>query len=174
MTTAESGYQRVAMACMLAGAIVATPTVARGQSIDLTGQWAARVHEDAVYRGAGGLLGDYTGLPINAAARQMAESWDADVLSQPERMTQAWPAVYSMRGEGPNLRISEVRDPGSEQLICSSTPRSRRSRSRVSPSAVFSGTRGRWRKSDTAGSGARCRPRCSAASSRPTGCCMRT
>lgn len=85
--------------------------------IDLTGEWAARVHEDAIYRGAGGFLGDYEGLPINAASRQMAESWDPSVLSQPERATQAWPAVYAMRGEGPNIRISEIRDPATEQLI---------------------------------------------------------
>src|ERR1051325_9447073 len=117
MTIRRAGYRRAFSACVLAGTVVATAAFARGQSIDLTGQWAARVHEDAVSEGAGGLLGDYTGLPINAAARQMAESWDADVLSQPERMTQAWPAVYSMRGEGPNIRISEVRDPVSEQLI---------------------------------------------------------
>jgi hypothetical protein len=87
------------------------------QAIDLAGEWAARVHEDAVYRGAGGFLGDYEGLPINAASRQMAESWDADILSQPERMTQAHAVVYAMRGEGPNIRISEVRDPATEQLI---------------------------------------------------------
>jgi hypothetical protein len=85
--------------------------------LDLTGEWAAQVHEDAVYRGAGGFLGDYTGLPINAAARQMAQSWDAGVLSQPERSTQAHPAQYAMRGEGPNIRISEVRDPVTDQLI---------------------------------------------------------
>ena len=46
-----------------------------GPIIDLAGEWAAQVHEDAIYRGAGGFLGDYTGLPINAASRQMAESW---------------------------------------------------------------------------------------------------
>jgi hypothetical protein len=88
-----------------------------GPVIDLTGEWAAQVHEDAIYRGAGGFLGDYTGLPINAASRQMAESWDADVLSQPERQTQAHPAQYAMRGEGPNVRISEVRDPVTDQLL---------------------------------------------------------
>ena len=108
---------RLACVWLLAGSVVATQAFAQGSRIDLAGEWAARVHEDAVYRGAGGLLGDYTGLPINAAARQMAESWDADVLSQPERMAQAWPAVYAMRGEGPNIRISEVRDPLSEQLL---------------------------------------------------------
>ena len=108
---------RFACIGVLAGTFLATPAFAQAQAIDLAGQWSARMHEDAVYRGAGGLLGDYTGLPINAAARQMAESWDADVLSQPERMTQAWPAVYSMRGEGPNIRVSEVRDPVSEQLV---------------------------------------------------------
>jgi hypothetical protein len=102
---------------MFAGAVFATDAFAQTARIDLAGEWASRVHEDAVYRGAGGLLGDYTGLPINGAARQMAESWDADVLSQPERMTQAHPAVYAMRGEGPNMRISEARDPVSEQLV---------------------------------------------------------
>ena len=112
-----ASMERLACIGLLAGTVLATPVLAQGQAIDLAGQWSARVHEDAVYRGAGGLLGDYTGLPINAAARQMAEAWDADVLSQPERMTQAWPAVYSMRGEGPNIRISELRDPVSEQLI---------------------------------------------------------
>ena len=94
-----------------------------GPVIDLAGEWAAQVHEDAIYRGAGGFLGDYTGLPINAAARQMAESWDADVLSQPERQTQAHPAQYAMRGEGPNIRISEVRDPVTDRLIALKTCR---------------------------------------------------
>ena len=58
---------------LLAISLLAAASVpsAQAQAIDLAGQWSARVHEDAVYRGAGGLLGDYTGLPINAAARQM-------------------------------------------------------------------------------------------------------
>ena len=70
--------------------LVATMSTAQGfaqtapplRVIDLTGEWAARVHEDAIYRGAGGFLGDYEGLPINAASRQMAESWDPSVVSQ--------------------------------------------------------------------------------------------
>jgi hypothetical protein len=117
---------QLTLAIGLAGSIVAVGGVPAtllaqnaqpGPVIDLAGEWAAQVHEDAVYRGAGGFLGDYTGLPINAAARQMAESWDADVLSQPERQTQAHPAQYAMRGEGPNIRINEVRDPVTDQLV---------------------------------------------------------
>ena len=46
----------------------------------------------------GAELGDYTGHPINAAARQKAESWDASILSQPEQQAKPHPAQYSMRG----------------------------------------------------------------------------
>jgi hypothetical protein len=111
-----------AVGVMLASAWAPDPSWAQNTPgltdvFDLAGQWASRNNEDAVYRGAGGFLGDYTGLPINDAARQMAESWDANVLSQPERSTQAHPAQYSMRGEGPNMRINEIRDPVTDQLV---------------------------------------------------------
>jgi hypothetical protein len=98
-------------------ATLTAQNVPQGSVIDLAGEWAAQVHEDAIYRGAGGFLGDYTGLPLNAASRQAAESWDADILSQPERQTQAHPAQYAMRGEGPNIRISEVREAVTDRLV---------------------------------------------------------
>lgn len=98
--------------------IAPRPAAAQGsRPVDLVGQWASRNGEDAPYRGPGGFLGDYTGLPINAASRQMASSWDADSHSQPERSTQAHPVQYSMRGEGPNMRISELRDPATDGLV---------------------------------------------------------
>ncbi len=99
------------------GEMLAQTAQRQGPPVDLAGQWASRNHEDAIYRGAGGFLGDYTGLPINAAARQMAQSWDAGSHSQPERSTQAHPVQYSMRGEGPNIRINEVRDPVADRLL---------------------------------------------------------
>jgi len=105
------------VAACLSQATILAQNFQPGPVIDVAGEWAAQVHEDAIYRGAGGFLGDYTGLPINAASRQMAESWDAGVLSQPERQTQAHPAQYAMRGEGPNIRINEVRDPVTDQLL---------------------------------------------------------
>ena len=61
---------------------------------DFSGEWAIRLHEDEPHRQAGpnaevpgrhGIeLGDYTGMPINAAARLMADSWDASIQTLPE------------------------------------------------------------------------------------------
>src|SRR5882672_9280127 len=114
--TVGFGWLIVAAVCWSRATVLAQ-NAQPGPVVDLAGEWAAQVHEDAIYRGAGGFLGDYTGLPLNAASRQAAESWDADILSQPERQTQAHPAQYAMRGEGPNIRISEVREPVTDRLV---------------------------------------------------------
>jgi hypothetical protein len=84
---------------------------------DIEGDWSSVVNEDAPHRGPGPELGDYTGLPINAADRQKAESWDASVLSQPERQTQAHPVQYWIRGPQPSIRILRILDPVTQQLV---------------------------------------------------------
>lgn len=93
---------------------VARPAVAQ---VDLSGMWARRSHEDAIHRGAGPELGDYTGIPINAAGRLKAESWDASILSLPEEQAKPHAAQYSMRGPGPNFRMGAVVDPVTQQLV---------------------------------------------------------
>ena len=98
----------------LIGILVATPAFAQ---VDITGEWGRDSHEDNPHRGPGAELGDYTGLPINAAARLKAESWDASILSQPEQQAKPHPAPYSMRGPGPNVRIQKVVDPVTARLI---------------------------------------------------------
>src|SRR5687767_3429559 len=95
-------------------ALAASPAFAQ---VDISGEWAARGHEDQPHRGPGAELGDYTGLPINAAARQKASHWDASILSLPERMAQPHPAVYFMRGPGPNMRVTKRTDPVTHQLV---------------------------------------------------------
>jgi hypothetical protein len=85
--------------------------------IDLSGEWGARTDEDQPHRVPGPELGDYTGLPLNDAARQKAQSWDATILSQPEQQAKPHPAQYSLRGPGPNIRIAKVFDPASRELI---------------------------------------------------------
>ena len=84
--------------------------------VDISGEWAARVHEDQPHRIPGAELGDYTGLPINAAVRQKASSWDASILSLPEQMAKPHPGMYFMRGPGPNMRINKVNDPVTQTL----------------------------------------------------------
>jgi glyoxylase-like metal-dependent hydrolase (beta-lactamase superfamily II) len=86
--------------------------------VDLAGEWAAvSAFEDQPHRVPGPELGDYTGLPINDAARLKARTWDASVLSQPERQAQPHPATYSMRGPGPNFRMNKIVNPRTFALI---------------------------------------------------------
>jgi hypothetical protein len=84
---------------------------------DISGEWAVVSNEDQPHRAPGPELGDYTGLPLNDADRQKADSWDASILSQPERQTQAHPVQYLMRGPGPALRILKVLDPVTQELV---------------------------------------------------------
>jgi len=94
--------------------LAASPAVAQ---VDIAGDWASRVHEDQPHRAPGAELGDYTGLPINAAARQKANTWDASILSLPERMAQPHPGMYFMRGPGPNMRVTKRIDPLTGDLV---------------------------------------------------------
>jgi len=99
---------------LLALACAVTPASAQ---VDIRGEWAARVHEDQPHRGPGAELGDYTGLPINAAVRQRASDWDASILSVPEHQGQPHPGMYFMRGPGPQMRIKKIDDPVTQALI---------------------------------------------------------
>jgi hypothetical protein len=102
-------------ACPLATVLAAAcllvfPSLARAQAFDFTGEWGFQTHEDVLHRTMPGPdLGDYTGLPLNEAGRQKADSWDPLVLSQLERQAQPHPAVYSSRGPGPTLFITAIR-----------------------------------------------------------------
>jgi hypothetical protein len=84
---------------------------------DFSGEWARDNHEDQPHRAPGADLGDYTGMPINAAARRKAESWDASILSQPEQQAKPHPAQYSMRGPQPNFIVRKIEDQVTGQLI---------------------------------------------------------
>ncbi|MGB7219647.1 MAG: hypothetical protein WBD07_12675, partial [Vicinamibacterales bacterium] len=101
----------------LAAAVVGAPLLAQAPPapaavrVDISGVYAPTISEDQPHRGPGPELGDYTGLPLNDAARQKAEAWDATILSQPERQAQAHPAQYWMRGPQPPLRILAILDP---------------------------------------------------------------
>ena len=84
--------------------------------VDFVGEWAPRFHEDQPERIPGPALGDYLGLPINDALRLRADSWDADLVSMPERQCNPHPSTYSFRGPA-NLRVSKEADPVTQDIV---------------------------------------------------------
>jgi hypothetical protein len=96
-------------------ALAATSLPAAAQR-DLAGMWGQRFHEELPERGAGPEIGDYTGLPVNDAARLRADSWDAAKWTIPERQCEPHPADYGPRGPA-SLRISSTIDPISQDVI---------------------------------------------------------
>lgn len=97
---------------VLGMALAARPAAAQ---FDLTGQWQRRSGEDArALGGEGTHIGDYTGIPLNAAGRLRSETWDASVWSERERQAEPHGSQYYMVGVG---RILQVLDPATKQLV---------------------------------------------------------
>jgi hypothetical protein len=101
------------LAALAALTLTARPALAQA---DMTGTWGARYLEDQPERIPGPELGDYLGLPINAAARQFADSWDPSRITLPEEQCRVHVSPYIYRGPL-NLRVWEERDPETQELI---------------------------------------------------------
>ncbi len=97
---------------LAAAGLTAGPAFAQ---VDLSGEWANVRHEDVTHR-TSVEIGDYTGLPINEAARFKAESWDEAVLATHERQCIPHVVTYAMRGQPGNFRISKIDDPDTGQI----------------------------------------------------------
>jgi glyoxylase-like metal-dependent hydrolase (beta-lactamase superfamily II) len=97
------------------GSLICVPATARAQ-ISLVGDWVGRYHEDFQDRIPGPDLGDYTGLPINDAARRYADSWDPSRVSLLEHQCQPYVSPHIYRGPL-QFRIWEEKDPNTQELI---------------------------------------------------------
>jgi hypothetical protein len=97
-------------AFMLAAALFCVPAFAQ---VDLSGSWQPVPAEDSL--GNPDLV-DYTGIPINDAARQWALSWDPDRLALQEHQCQVHTAAY-IYGGPLRLRIWEERDPQTQNVV---------------------------------------------------------
>jgi hypothetical protein len=84
--------------------------------VDLSGGWLQKFHQDSFERRDGAQLGDYTGLPLNDAARLRADTWDAEKWTVPEHQCEPHPADYAFHGPA-NLQITKVLDPYSLKPI---------------------------------------------------------
>ena len=100
---------------LIAGLLLGAALPALAQT-DFVGEWAPRFHEDQPERIPGPELGDYLGIPVNDALRLRADSWDADLVSMPERQCNPHPSTYSFRGPA-NLRVSKEADPVTQDIV---------------------------------------------------------
>jgi len=101
--------------CMFAQPPRIPPTAKQAAPIDLTGYWVAVVTEDWKYRMIHANKGDYSGLPLNAAARKAANAWDpakdpapgedcrnfgaANLMRQPGRLHITWQDDQTLKVE---------------------------------------------------------------------------
>ena len=83
--------------------------------IDLTGVWFVAYHEDWIEVGTGPDIADYTGLPINDAARERALAWNPSLINQPERQCAQLPLDYTVFWT--NFRIWKDIDPFTQELV---------------------------------------------------------
>lgn len=84
---------------------------------DFTGNWAPLYHEDNPERVPGPELGDYSGIPVNDAARLRADSYISDRISAvTQYQCRPHGGDYSMRGLA-NMRVDDVRDPLTQQIV---------------------------------------------------------
>lgn len=90
--------------------LVAGPVLAER---NLAGVWLAVSAEDWSQRQPE--VGDYAGLPINAAARLRAQSWSPEQLALPEYQCLLPPADAAF--DSPDIRIREERDPRTDALV---------------------------------------------------------
>jgi len=75
---------------------------------DPSGNWSPRFHEDEEERIPGPELADYAGLPINAADRLRADSWDAALVELQENQCRVHGSDYAWRGPGGLMIWKEV------------------------------------------------------------------
>lgn len=83
---------------LFVAAVVVPPAYSQ---VDLSGEWSQTAGPDNT---TDPYIGDYTGLPINDAARLRADTWTAEKWAQEEHECEPHPADYGLRAPG-GIRI---------------------------------------------------------------------
>ena len=99
---------------MLIGAGLMAAPAARAYT-DFSGVWGAITQEDWAERAPGSEIGDFGGLPVNAAGRLRAETWDPSLFAIPEYQCRVHAADYAQNFS--DNRIWEERDRETQQLV---------------------------------------------------------
>jgi hypothetical protein len=95
-------------------ALTALPLPAQ---VDLAGEWGSKYTWDYQEHLPGPELGDYTGLPINEAARLKADSWEASAQTLPERLCIPHGPDYLFSRAAFPFRFSKVVDRATQNVI---------------------------------------------------------
>jgi len=93
-------------------ALGALPSFAQ---VSLAGVWNNQYGEDWPDRFPGPELGDYTGIPLNTAARARAQAWDASLITLPEYQCRVHPSDYAPSFA--DIRIWEEIDKDTQSLL---------------------------------------------------------
>src|SRR5262245_25546721 len=84
--------------------------------MNLAGEWAGRYHEDQTDRVPGDVQGDFSGVPLNDAARRYAESFDVTRVNLLEHQCEPYNLPHIYRGPL-QFRIWEDKDPATQEVI---------------------------------------------------------
>ena len=108
-----TSLNRLMMAAVWLLAMAAPPAFAQ---VSFVGDWSGRYHEDQPDRVPGEEPGDFSGLPINDAARMFGDSWDVARHSVLEHQCAPYTLPYMFFG--PNqFRIWETKNPDTQELL---------------------------------------------------------
>src|SRR4026209_18061 len=84
--------------------------------MNLAGEWAGRYHEDQGDRVPGDVQGDFTGVPINAAAQRYAESYDVRRVNLLDHQCAPYNLAHIYRGPL-QFRVWEEKHPATQEII---------------------------------------------------------
>lgn len=93
--------------------VLGTPAYAQ---LSIVGEWAGRYHEDQGDRVPGDVQGDFTGVPINEAARRYAESYDVRRVNLLEHQCEPYNLPHIYRGPL-QFRVWEEKHPATQEII---------------------------------------------------------
>jgi hypothetical protein len=91
------------------------PAAASAQ-LSIAGEWTGQYHEDFDDRVPGDVQGDFSGVPMNDAARRYAEAFDVTRVNVLEHQCQPYNLAHIYRGPL-QFRIWEEKDPANQEII---------------------------------------------------------
>ena len=109
--------RKLSVSCLALGAwLPLLWTGAASAQISLTGEWTGQYHEDRDDRVPGDVQGDFTGVPLNDAARRYAEAFDVTRVAVLEHQCQPYNVAHIYRGPL-QFRFWELKDPANQEII---------------------------------------------------------